>query len=662
VTGSGWRLLKVALLWLAAGAATTAAALAADPPAGAPSITADTNAVRQEYIAAMLRVRQHAQEPPDSAALIAYPIYDYLLAARYRRDLGTNAGDELDTAIDTFVQDRPHLPVTRALRHDWLVSLAARARWDWFLPRADDASDPTLICDRLAGRLATGSTTGLGADVLALWSTPARAPHECDGVFGWLKTQNLITPAAAETRTRAALSADNLRLARDFAADVPTDRLTPLTQWIHLLESPKSALEQLASEPTTPVEADAMLAGLTRLARGDSAAALALLPRLLARPDTSALAAGRLQRAVALGAAYDHNTAAVAAFRAVPIQANDGDGQEWRIRAALWSGDFQSALHWIEESPESLRSQPRWRYWQARATEATLGSEAAAPIYSALASLRDYYGYLAADRVQQHYDLNMHASADDVAAQTTLASAPGLIRAHELFECDQVDDAALEWATVLADAQPATKVQAAHLAARWGWYNQDIVTLAQAGVWDDLPLRYPHPFASEVARASLLTQLPGEWIWSVMRQESLFRRDATSRADARGLMQLLPPTATAVAHRWHLSPPGRDGLFDASVAVPLGAAYLKELSDHYHGELALTLAAYNAGPQAVARWMPSKAIDADIWTENIPFNETRNYVQRVLEHIVAYGWDHPQQIAPLTPLLAPVQPSAALIE
>ena len=122
-----------------------------------------------------------------------------------------------------------------------------------------------------------------------------------------------------------------------------------------------------------------------------------------------------------------------------------------------------------------------------------------------------------------------------------------------------------------------------------------------------------------------------------MRQESLFRKDAVSRADARGLMQMLPATASAVARRWHLSSPGRDGLFDPAIAVPLGAAYLRELLDRYGEQLALSLAAYNAGPAAVARWLPRKPMDADIWIENIPYNETRGYVQHILEHIVAFA-------------------------
>ena len=72
-----------------------------------------------------------------------------------------------------------------------------------------------------------------------------------------------------------------------------------------------------------------------------------------------------------------------------------------------------------------------------------------------------------------------------------------------------------------------------------------------------------------------------------MRQESLFRKDAVSRADARGIMQMLPGTAAAVARRWNLASPARDGLFDPAVAIPLGAAHLRDLLDRYGGQLVL---------------------------------------------------------------------------
>jgi soluble lytic murein transglycosylase len=651
VTGSGLPLLRVLALGLLFLFGQVYAADVSPPAA------ADAKSDRAEFLAAMQRVRQQvAAEPPDSPALIASPIYEYLVAARLRRDLQIKPSPEVDAAIDTFLQDHPREPVTHDLQHDWLVSLGGRGRWDWLLPRTIDASDPALICQRLAGRLAVGDTGSLADDALALWMKPVRQPHECDSVFNWLRQQNLITPGAAQTRIRAALAADSARLARDFSTETPAAQTPALQQWMRLLETPRPALNDLATHPDTPVEADALLGGYTRLSRSDSSAALSLLPLLLARADMTPELRTRLQRAAALGAAYDHNPAAVQAFRAVTPQSVDTDVFEWRIRSALWAHDFTLALTWINELPATLKTQPRWRYWSARATQAVSGATAAKPLYNAIAGMRDYYSYLAADHLSQPYDLNDHPTPDDSQAQATLASAPGLVRARELFDCDLLPEATLEWTTVLADAQPAARVQAAHLASHWGWYTQEIVTLVPANEWDDVTLRYPRPYGGEIERASTLTGLSGDWILAVMRQESLFRKDATSRADARGLMQLLPSTATAVAKRWQLPLPARDALFDPAVAIPIGAAYLKELNDRYHGQPALTFAAYNAGSVPLSRWMPTTVLDADIWIENIPYNETRNYVQRVLEHIVAYARVHAAPPPRLAAMLPPVEP------
>jgi soluble lytic murein transglycosylase len=641
-------------------AATMAALLGGtrDVSAGvAPAAALDQNALRQEFLAAMQSVRLPGSEVQDSAALQAYPIYDYLVAARLRRDLDLRPGDELDAAVDAFLQVHGRLPVTRALRHDWLLTLVQRRRWDWFLPRAADAIDPVLICDRLEGRLESGLTSGLGIDALVRWNMPQKPPHECDGVFAWLHQQGLTTPAMAVIRTRAALSGENPKLAREFAVELTPPAAAALLQWAQLLETPKPVLSNLAINPTLPVEPDALDAGLNRLARSDSTAALQLLPRLLARPDMTPGLRGRLQRDVALGAAYDRNPAAVTALDSVPTDTTDDEVWQWRVRAALWNGNFDQALHAIEQMPATLAAQPRWRYWHARAVAATRGDDAAAPLYAEVAGLRDYYGYLAADLAHRGYALNAQPSLDDQPAQAALAARPGLIRAHALFDCSLWDDAVAEWANELSDADPAVKVQAAHLAASWGWFTQAIATLAQSGEWNDVRLRYPRPYGAAIARASALTQLPADWILAVMRQESLFRSDAVSRSGARGLMQLRPSTAAAVARRWQLPAAAPDTLFDPASALTLGAAYLREMLDHYDGQLGPALAAYNAGTAPVARWLPNQPMDADIWIENIAYGETRDYLQRIFEHIVAYAWvrdAEPPRLVSLLPQVAPV--------
>jgi soluble lytic murein transglycosylase len=641
-------LTAAALLWVLSLAAS-AAENAVDPAAA-----------RQDFVAAMQRLRLHQPDQADSPALMAYAIYDYLVAARLRRDLAQNPNENLDATIDGFVQLHPGQPVTRALRHDWLTSLAQRARWDWFLPRSNELADPVLICDRLEGRLMTGDVGGLPAAALARWMLPQKPPAECGGVFAWLAQQGLLTPALAESRTRAALGADNARLAREFAAEVPITGRAALLQWSDLLENPRSALTVLATHPALPVEPDALTAGFEKLARSNPGAALELLPHLLDRMDQSPATQGKLKRAAALSAAYDRDPRALTALDNVPAEAADGQVQEWRVRSALWNRDYAKARTWIEQMPASLGTQPRWRYWHARVVAITEGEAAAAPLFAAVSDIRDYYGYLAADRLHQSYDLNMLPTPNDAAMQATLAGSAGMIRAHALFDCDMADEAAVEWAVEMSGATSALKIQAARLAARWGWYAQSIATLAQTGEFDDVMLRYPRPFLDAVKDASQLTQVPSDWILAVMRQESLFRKDAVSRADARGIMQMMPSTASAVARRWHLSPPGRESLFDPSVAVPLGAAYFHELLERYHGQLVLTLAAYNAGPAAAARWLPDSAMDTDIWIENIPYNETRGYVQHILEHIIAFAAVRGAALPRLYTLSASVEPFAAL--
>ncbi len=327
------------------------------------------------------------------------------------------------------------------------------------------------------------------------------------------------------------------------------------------------------------------------------------------------------------------------------------------MRIALWTGSWPGALAWLDQLTPVAAAEARWSYWRARALEAVADDTAAAPLFKGLAGLRDYYGYLAADRMQLPYNLQARPTPADPAVQSALAKQPGLIRAHELFECGLTDAAGLEWAVALQGAPNAQRIQAAQLAEHWGWYAQAIAQLARADDLDDVALRYPRPYADLVARASAFTEVPEDWLLAVMRQESLFRIDAVSRANARGLMQLKPTTASAVASRWHLALSGPNALFDPATAVTLGAAHLRELLNQYDGRIALALAAYNAGTAPLARWLPGQPMDADIWIENIGYGETRDYIERVLEHIVAFRWARGAPLPRLSSLLPEVVPA-----
>jgi soluble lytic murein transglycosylase len=623
---------------------------------------ADTPAVRAQFRAALARVGQAGSVPVDPPALRAYAVYPYLVAARLQAALAAEPpaarNSPLDARIAAFLQRHADEPVTRALAHDWLVDLAMRRQWPTFLAQVGDfawaADDPVLACDMLSARLATGAPDTSGA--LALWSQPVRQPTACDTVFGWLQQQGLLTPERVEARARAALTAGDAGLGLELAAQLPDAQAQPLLEWAALLQRPEVSLEALAQMSAKPVEADALAAGVSRLALLDSAAAEAVLPALLIRPDMTPELAGQLRRAVALGLAYDHAAGAAAALQDVPESARDDTVREWGVRIALWTGAWRQALDWLDQLSPAAAAEPRWSYWRARALEVTAGEAAATPLLEALARLRDYYGYLAADQLQLPYDLEAHPTPGNPAMQAGLAARPGLIRAHELFECGLTDSAELEWTVALKGAMNAQRIQAAQLAEGWGWYAQAIAELGQANDLDDVALRYPRPYAALVMRASALTGVPTDWLFAVMRQESLFRVDAVSRADAHGLMQLLPTTASAVARRWHVAYDSSDSLFGPATAVTLGAAHLRDLLNQYDGALALALAAYNAGPAPLTRWRPLQPMDADIWIENIPYGETRDYVEHVVEHIIAYRWARGAPLPRLSSLLPAVGP------
>jgi soluble lytic murein transglycosylase len=127
-------------------------------------------------------------------------------------------------------------------------------------------------------------------------------------------------------------------------------------------------------------------------------------------------------------------------------------------------------------------------------------------------------------------------------------------------------------------------------------------------------------------------------VYGVIRQESLYRADAVSSAGARGLMQLQIDTARRTARALKLPKPNVDDLFVPAINTSLGAGYLRTLLDRFDGQLPVALAGYNAGPNAAARWLPDQTIDADVWIENIPYDETREYVQRILWHRLMFTW------------------------
>ncbi|MDW8478687.1 MAG: transglycosylase SLT domain-containing protein [Xanthomonadales bacterium] len=213
----------------------------------------------------------------------------------------------------------------------------------------------------------------------------------------------------------------------------------------------------------------------------------------------------------------------------------------------------------------------------------------------------------------------------------------GLLRALELHRLGRRGWAEAEWARAIADLGPEQRAAAARLAAAEGWHPAAIRALAAPETLGHYRLRFPLAHRRAVERAARRAGLEPALLFALARAESAFDPEAVSRAGARGLVQLLPATAEATARALG----GTAGTWTRPERnLELGAWYLKSLLERHRGEPALALAAYNAGPGAVARWLARGRIGAhpDLWLETLPYRETREYVPRVLAFAMLYEW------------------------
>jgi len=622
-------------------------------------------ALRAEFRAALDAAAQ-ANRSSDGAALRGYLLYPYVEAARLRAALArVPAGKRepaLENRIQQFLERNGDEPVTRGLRRGWLAYLGERRVWPKFQAHAPPVlADLALRCHALHAQLGQPVSAGVRDQAAALWLAHRERPAACEPVFQWLEAPGRL--GAEEIEQRALFAARNrLRLPAALSS-LPPERRALVQFWDRLRAQPERELRAFLSGPppagARPGEAElaeALLGAFDRVARRDSKLAGELFEGLEEHPLFTDAQRNELRLAWALGLAYDLDREAIDVFRDVPEEALDALAREWRVRAALLHGESRRALAWIEAMPPVQRDEPRWRYFHARLLERR-DPKRARQLLAQVAGEREYYGFLAAERLGRRPELRPRPLEDDLAVQAELAALPAMRRARELVRCDLREAASAELRYALRDRAAGQRAQAARLAAAWGWHVPAVHLLSELQLWDDLWLRFPRPYDAEVEQAAQDTGLPSDWLYAVLRSESLYDARAVSGAGALGLLQLMLPTARAVARGAGLPPPAREDLFRPEVNIALGARYLRDLQRRFRERFILTLAAYNAGPSRVPAWLPREPLDAEIWIENIPYNETRAYVQRTLSNLVILGWRRSGEPTPVRPLLAPLAPA-----
>jgi soluble lytic murein transglycosylase len=144
---------------------------------------------------------------------------------------------------------------------------------------------------------------------------------------------------------------------------------------------------------------------------------------------------------------------------------------------------------------------------------------------------------------------------------------------------------------------------------------------------------------SDIKREAASNQLDPSWVYGTIRSESAMQETARSSANALGLMQVTPATGKRVARKHGLAWSGSAQLKTVAGNLPIGTAYLHELLQDYDDNPVLASGSYNAGPNAVKKWLDTRPQgEAAIWIETLPYFETRDYIPRVLAFSTLYDW------------------------
>jgi soluble lytic murein transglycosylase len=570
-----------------------------------------------------------------ASALRDYPLEPYLAYDELTARLKWASNDE----IEKFLAEHGDLPQISWMKLRWLRWLAERGEWKTFINYYDPTLNFTEL-DCLYGQyqLSHGMRAEGNATAEKLWLVGKSQPNACDPLFALWAAEGQLTEQKRWQRAKLAAEARNYGLVTHLIKAMPTLG-NHGKSLLEVAQKPELLKQTARFTQTDPATADVVGLGLRRLARQDAESALKLLDSYSQRLKFSSDEQVAIAREIGLTLAKRFDARALQVMAKYDPELRDNTVSEWRARLLLRLGRWDEANQLTRKMPAELGNTNRWRYWQARSLQlAQPNSQEPKALYQALAKERDFYGFMAADQVKAPYQLNNKPLALSPQTIQKVRNSAAIRRALEFHARGQVADGRREWYNVSRLFSRDEMVAQARLAYDMGWYFPAIRTISQAQYWDDLDLRFPMAHRNELVREAKNRDIHSSWVFAITRQESAFMADAKSGVGAMGLMQLMPATAKETAKRFGIPLSSPQLAYRPEVNIQLGAAYLSQIYGQFNGNRVLASAAYNAGPGRVRQWLRgADHLSYDVWIENIPFDETRQYVQNVLSYSVIYG-------------------------
>ena len=590
---------------------------------------ADFLAAREAFrVGDSARLEQIAERMKNS------PFEPYL--SYYQLRMRLDAGNTLP--IREFLSRPDDTPVIDQLRGEWLKLQARKQHWEEFTaeyPRLLE-SDDEMICYALQARRANNEDLVLH-EARSLWFSGKGQPESCVTLFEAALTAGVITEQDIWQRLRLALEANNIDLAKQLSARLPAERKLPNGTLETASAHPERYLKKVKLNKATEGQRMVALFALMRLAKQ--------MPQL-AYKQWGSLADSFEKEEVqyfygwlAYEAARNLDERALTWFKkAGDTQLNDAQ-LAWRTRAALRAQNWHDVWASITSMSPRQQREGTWRYWKARAWK-VLGRDAdAETLFAELSREYNFYGQLAAEELGSGPAAGMLSISyqPSTAEIDTMMAQPAIQRSLALYQMGLRTEAAKEWSWAMRKLDDKQLLVASEIARRNEMYDRSIHAADRTMQLHDFSLRYPAPYRDSLQGSLRDNKLEEAWVYGLMRQESRFVTQAQSNVGAAGLMQIMPATARWVAKRLGMRDYRKALLSELETNLKLGTYYMKNVLSTLDNSPVLASAAYNAGPARARQWRAEKPLEGAIYVESIPFDETRDYVKKVMSNTVYYA-------------------------
>lgn len=543
--------------------------------------------------------------------------------------------------IRSFLARHEGRLVADRLRGDWLKILGKNQQWQLFeaeYPLLVN-KDTELMCYHYQRRLEAGDNT-VWADTRSLWLTPGSLPDSCTPVFQTLIYSGQISREDIWTRIRLALEEGQTGVAIHVNRYISGNEVLNAGDLNNAAKNPLRYLDARKNTLKTRSDREIALFALLRLLRNDTDQAYSQWLKI--KGQLTVLDRSYFLARLGHRAAMRHDSRALDWFREAQNTTQPYPPSDtilaWQVRAALRVANWGEVLQTIDRMSLTEQQVDTWRYWKARALKANGYVLDANNIFIPLSGEHSFYGQLAKEElgtILSIADKAYRASNNEVSA---MERNLGVQRALAFSRMNLRTEALREWSWTIRNFTDAELLAAAEVARRHGLYDRAINTANRTVSQHDFNLRFLSPHRETLRKVLQQHELDEAWVYGLIRQESRFIADIKSHAGAAGLMQLMPTTAEWVAKQLGIQNFRQHLVVDVNTNLRLGTYYLKHVLSTLDNQPLLASAAYNAGPGRAKRWRDNTVpLEGAIYAETIPFNETRDYVKKVLKNSMYYA-------------------------